>query len=103
MTNIILLFVSNAVAHIFSFLKLNQTKSTDRFGVLVFVFLNAIIACLLYLNISWIKWLALIVPIIGGMGLLLTTIIKGKGSLIDYIILILDILIIYFVLTKFFL
>jgi len=41
--------------------------------------------------LDWAKWLALAFPTIGGLGLLTTTILQGKETWIDYLILILDI------------
>jgi len=96
MTIIISLLVANAIAHIISFLPLNKVKSPDRYGVLAFVFINAIIAILLWEGISWAKWLALVFPAVGGIGLFITTLAKGNGTWIDYIILVLDILLIGF-------
>ncbi|WP_044213108.1 hypothetical protein [Flammeovirga sp. OC4] len=84
------MLVANAIAHIISFQKLRKAKAPNSAGVMAFVFINAIIAILLLQNVDWAKWLALIFPSLGGFGLLITTIIKGKGTWIDYIILLLD-------------
>jgi len=99
---IIILFVLNAVAHIISHKKLKAADSTLSNGVLAFVFINGIIALLLLLGINWVNWLAIIFPLIGGLALLFTTILKGKGTLIDYIILILDVWIIILLYFKMF-
>jgi len=96
---IIILFIANALAHIISFQKLQKIKAPNAMGVLAFVFINAIIAVLLWQGIAWSKWLALVFPAIGGLGLLFTTILKGKGTWIDFIILFLDIGIIGLVLN----
>jgi len=89
---IIGVFAANCIAHVVSFLKLKELKSSDASGVIVFAFINAIVALILFLGTSWAKWLALAVPLIGGGALLFTKIIKGQGTWIDYLILILDIL-----------
>lgn len=102
---IIYLLISNAIAHIISFVKLNRrdamySVSTNAMGVLLFVFINAIIAFLLWQGFAWAKWLAFAFPLIGGLGLLFTTILKKKGTWIDYIILMLDIFIVSLVLMN---
>lgn len=94
------LFALNAIAHIISFVGLNKAKSPNRIGVLAFVFINAAIGLLLFFNVSWSIWLALIFPAIGVLALLFGTLFKGNGKLIDYIILILDIVIIIMVIPK---
>lgn len=99
---IIGLLIANAIAHIVSFVRLNNIKSPDRFGVMAFVFINAIVAALLWLGFDWAKWLALIFPALGGLGLFATSIVKGKGTWIDYVILILDILLVVFGIMYFF-
>ncbi len=91
---IVALFLVNAVAHIISYLKLRKTKAPNSLGVLVFVFINGAIAGLLWQEIAWATWPAIIFPAIGGLGLLFTTILKGKAIWIDYLILVLDITII---------
>lgn len=97
---LIYLLIANAVAHIVSFVKLNQVKAPNAMGVLAFVFINAGIAALLWQGFAWAKWLALAFPFIGGLGLLFTTILKKKGTWIDYIILVLDIFIVALVLMN---
>lgn len=99
---LISLFIANAVAHIISYVKPQQAKAPNVMGVLAFVFINAIIALLLWQNMDWAKWPALIFPSVGGLGLLGTTIIQGKGTWIDYVILVLDIVVIGLVLSQFF-
>jgi len=103
LTLLIVALLGNAIAHIISYLRLRQVKSPGATGVLVFVFINALIALFLWQDLSWTKWFALIFPTIGGVGLLTTTILKGKGAWIDYVILILDIVIIGLVLNYYFL
>lgn len=98
---IIALFVINAIAHIISYIKLRQIKAPNTMGVLIFVFINVLIVILLWQGLSWAKWTALIFPIIGGLGLFTTTILKGKGIWIDFIILVLDIVIVGLVLNHF--
>ena len=103
MTNtIIALLVVNAAAHIISFQKLKKAKAPNSMGVLAFVFINALIALLLWQGLSWAKWLVLIFPAVGGLGLLITSILKGKGTWIDYLILVLDIAIVGLVLKQYF-
>ena len=98
---IIAALIANAVAHIISFRKLKQAEDSNATGVLAFVFINAIIAVLIWQEFAWAKWLALIFPVVGGTALLITTILRGKGTWIDYLILILDIVIIGMVLKSF--
>lgn len=43
---LIIALIANAIAHIVSFLKLNQVKAPNRMGVLAFVFINAAIVFL---------------------------------------------------------
>lgn len=102
MNLIVWLFIANAIAHIISYQKLKKTKAPNTIGVLTFVTINLVMAFLLWKDVAWSKWLALIFPIIGGLGLLFTAILKGKGTWIDYVILILDILLVSFVLQHFF-
>jgi len=90
--SIIGIFITNCIAHLISFQRLKKTNSSDAPGVLVFSVINAIIAVLLWQDFSWGKWIALVVPFIGGSALLFTKIIRGQGNWIDYVILILDIL-----------
>jgi len=97
---IVYLLLANAIAHIISYVKLKQVKAPNTVGVLAFVFINALIAFLLWQGNNWAKWLVLIFPLIGGLGLLVTTILKNKGTWIDYIILILDALIIFLILKN---
>jgi len=101
MNAIVSLFIANAVAHIISYLQLKKNQSPDATGVLVFVFVNAIIAILLWQGMDWAKWLALGFPALGGIALLTTTIFKGKGTWIDFVILVLDIAIIGLVLKHY--
>jgi len=98
---IISLFIANAAAHIISYQKLKQVKAPNAMGVLAFVFINALIAVFLWQSLEWAKWLALIFPTVGGLGLLMTTILKRKGTWIDYVILILDIAIVGLVLNHY--
>lgn len=97
---LIYLLIANAIAHIISFVKLNKIKAPNAMGVLLFVFINAIIAFLLWQGFAWVKWLALAFPLLGSLGLLFTTILKKKGTWIDYIILMLDIFIVSLVLMN---
>jgi hypothetical protein len=102
MTILIILFVINAVAHIISYRKLKATNAPNTLGVLGFIFINIVLALLFWQDVSWAKWLGLIFPAIGGLGLFFSTLIKGRGTWIDCFILILDILIIGFILTTYF-
>jgi len=89
---IISIFGANFLAHLISYGRLKQAKSSDAVGVLFFGLLNAITALCLWQRLGWSKWLALAIPMIGGGALLFTKIIKGNGTLIDYIILTLDVI-----------
>jgi len=100
---IIFLFAANSIAHWFSYGSLKAKNDPGATGVLGFVFINLIIAILLSFEFDWAKWPALIFPLIGGMGLLITTILKGKGTFIDYLIFVLDVITIFLVLRYFFL
>jgi len=96
------LFLANAIAHLASYQKLKSAKDPNAIGVLVFMFINAVLAELVRRDLSWSYWPALLVPAIGGLGLLLTTIVKGKAGWIDYLILVLDIALIILVFTTYF-
>mgnify|MGYP000515673177 CR=1 FL=1 len=65
------------------------------------VFINTFISLLFWRQIVWVKWLAIIFPTVGGLRLLVTTILKNKGTWIDYIILILDVLVLFLVLKNY--
>jgi len=60
-------------------------------GVLAFAGINAILAVLVGLDLSWARWPALILPAVGGLGLTANTILPRKGTPIDFTILGLDI------------
>jgi len=77
--------------NVISYIRLNKEEDPGANGVLAFVFINAIIAVLFFLDYDWSKWLALAFPAIGGLGLLMTSLVKGKGTLVDYIIFALDV------------
>lgn len=98
---LIYLFIANAIAHVISFVKLYRIESPQAIGVLIFGFINIMISYLLWQQFSWAMWLALIFPLVGGTGLLLSTILKTKGTWIDYLILVLDLCIITIVLATF--
>jgi len=98
---IIGLLVANAIAHVVSFKKLKDANDNSANGVAAFVVINLALAVILGLGFAWAKWPVLLFPLIGGLGLLLTTIIKGKGTWIDYVILILDIAIVGLVLNHY--
>jgi len=102
MFTIIGLLIANAIAHIISFVRLNKINSPDKNGVLAFVFINAIVAVLLWQGIDWAKYLALIFPLLGGLGLLFTNILKGKGTWIDYLILALDVALVVLIINYIF-
>lgn len=87
---IIYLLIANAIAHIISFAQLRKAKSPNATGVFVFIFVNAILAGLLWLGMAWAPWLVVACAIIGGVGLLTTTLIPKKGTWIDFVILLLD-------------
>jgi len=91
---IIILLIANAIAHVISYRKLKAANDGGANGVAGFVGINLILALILWQGFPWAKWPVLIFPLIGGLGLLLTTIIKGKGTWIDYLILALDIAIV---------
>ena len=99
---IIWMFIANALAHIISYQKLSKAKAPNKMGVLAFVFINILIAILLWQRFEWAKWVAIVFPIVGGLGLLFTTILKRKGIWIDYTIFVLDIVIVGLVLYNFF-
>jgi len=96
---IIALYIANAIAHIISYQRLRKVKAPNARGVLAFVFINALIALLFWQGLNWAKWLAFIFPAVGGLALLFGTILKGKGTWIDYVILALDIVIVSLVLN----
>ena len=86
--------LANALAHVYSYRQLSKEQSENALGVLVFAFVNASLAGLLWFQIEWAHWPTLILPLLGATGLSITTLIPGKGGVVDYIILLLDILII---------
>lgn len=91
---VLALLISNAIAHIISFIQLRKAKSPNAIGVLVFAFINGVLAVLLWQNVVWATWLIVAFTLIGSVGLLSTTLIPKKGKWIDYVILLLDISII---------
>ena len=84
------LFVINGIAHIFLFRKLKRTNEPNPTSALPFVLIYPIFGILIWQGIDSIKWPALVVPILGLLALLFTSIFKGKGQFIDYFIAILD-------------
>ncbi len=88
---IALLFVVNAATHVVSYRQLAAKGAPNRGGVLLFVVINAVLAVLVGLDLSWAKWPAVAFPLFGGLGLTATTIRPGKGTPIDFAILGLDI------------
>jgi len=98
---IIGLLVANAIAHIISFKKLRDANDNGANGVATFIGINLALSVIIGLGFAWAKWPVLIFPLIGGLGLLLTTVVKGKGSWIDYIILFLDVAIVGIVLNHY--
>jgi len=88
---IAVLFVLNAVAHVVSYRQLSARSAPNSGGVLAFAVINAVLAVLVGIDVSWAKWPALVFPALGGMGLLATTIAPRKGTPIDFTILGLDI------------
>lgn len=100
MKNLIVLLLSlNAISHVFSYKELNEIEDSSADGVLAFAFINAIVAILFVLDYAWSKWLVLAFPAIGVTALFMTTLVQGKGKLVDYIIFVLDITIIGLILT----
>lgn len=69
---IITCLVLNAIMHVVSFYYLNKQQENSRWGVFAFVLINIIIALLLQMNISWAIYLAIVFPVIGGIGLMAT-------------------------------
>ena len=89
----ILLFL-NAIAHIIAFLKLNREQSPNRWGVLAFVFIDAILGVMLFTGPDWAQYLAIIFPALGGIALM-TQIMRGEpADWIDYSIIALDVLVV---------
>lgn len=100
-TLLISLCILNTLAHLVAFKQLSKAKDPSKIGVLIFAFINTSLALLFSYRIEWAKWPALIFPLLGGSLLVFTTILKGKGTWIEYVLLLLDIGIIITVLTKF--
>lgn len=91
MTKIIVIaLIANTITHIVSYIQLSKVKAPNAMGVLAFVFINAIIALLIWQGFAWSKWLAVIFPLIGGTALFITSIAKGNGQWVDYVIFALD-------------
>ena len=91
---IVVALLLNALAHVVSFRQLQAEQSPNAPGVGAFVAINTVIAVLLILGQDWAKWLALVFPAIGGAGLFVQTISKGKASTIDWVILVLDVILV---------
>lgn len=91
---IITLLMANAIAHVISFVQLRKVQSPHATGVFIFIFVNALLAGLVWFNVNWAMYLVLIGAIIGCLGLLITTLLPKKGQWVDYVILLLDISII---------
>ena len=84
------LFVINGISHIFLVRKLKRTNEPNPTAALPFVLIYPLFGILIWQGIDWVKWPALVIPILGLLALLLTSITKGKGQFIDYFIAILD-------------
>ncbi len=84
------LFTVNGISHIFLFRKLKRTNEPNPTSALPFVLLYILFGILIWQGVGWVKWPALVIPILGLLALLLTSISKGKGQFIDYFIAILD-------------
>lgn len=91
---IVVALLLNALAHVVSFRQLQANESPNARGVGAFVAINTAIAVLLILGQDWAKWLALIFPAVGGTALFVRTISKGSGKAIDWVILVLDLILV---------
>lgn len=87
---LLVLFIINGISHIFLFRKLKRTNEPNPTLALPFVLIYPLFGILIWQGIGWVKWAALVIPILGLLALLSTSITKGKGQLIDYFIAILD-------------
>lgn len=90
-------FFANALAHILSFFILRNKKAPNGLvaGVFAFIFINLGIGILLLQNIgwSWVKYLALIFPALGGSALssqIATS--KAEGNFLNYFMILLDVI-----------
>ena len=87
---LVVLFIINGISHIFLFKKLKRTNESNPASALPFVLIYTLFGILIWQDVSWVKWPALVIPVLGLLALLLTSIFKGKGQFIDYFIAILD-------------
>ena len=87
---LLVLFIINGIAHIFLYSKLRRTNEPNSTSALPFVLIYPIFGILIWQGIDWVKWPASVIPVLGLLALLFTSIFKGKAQFIDYFIAILD-------------
>ncbi len=87
----IYLLLANVIAHIIQFVFLNRINSSERWGVLLFAFINAGLAYLLYqYTFFWTPFLAVLFPMLGMLGLAAALKNSAGNKWISYLILLLD-------------
>lgn len=91
---IIVLLIANAIVHLLSFNALNIQKAANRWTVFAFAIINLLLVFFLKMGYPWARYLAIIFPLIGGIGLLTQLSKSTSPKWMDYTILLLDALII---------
>lgn len=89
-TLVIGLLLANAVLHVISYFELEHQQSNQRWGALAFVLINALLAALFTRSLIWARYLAIVFPLIGGIGLLTQLKSSKIPKWINYAILIVD-------------
>ena len=84
------LFFVDFVLHIFQYSHLQRQKSPLTSGVLVFMIIYALLGILMLQPISWIKYVAMAIPLFGGISLIFTLKRFMLPKWINYSILIAD-------------
>ncbi len=84
------LFFVDFILHIFQYSHLQRQKSSLTSGVLVFMIIYALLGILMLQSISWIKYLALVIPLFGGISLIFTLKRFMLPKWINFSILIID-------------
>ena len=85
----------NAGAHVMQFFRLRQdpnAQPSEATGVGAFAVIDGLLAGLVGLGFAWAQWPALILPLLGGLGLAATFRTSGGSRNISVAILILDLL-----------
>ena len=95
--SLVALSLANAAAHWVSYNAMKKRKAPGANGVLSFCFVNAGLAISTYhfMEAPWAQKLGMAFPSIGCLGLCTNKLIPGKGTAIDYVVFVLDIVTIW--------